>query len=62
MNLFVQTENGELDKEWFLLIQTAQKMGISIEEVRFYLAACKAEENNCHQEAMENSDQILTNA
>lgn len=30
-------EQSELDKEWILLIQTAQMMGLSSDEVRLYL-------------------------
>lgn len=60
MALRVQTENGNTDKEWVILIQTAQKMGITVEEVRFFLATCNTQENK-HEELLENPEEILTN-
>jgi DNA-binding transcriptional MerR regulator len=49
MDLFFQRDIGqELDEEWILLMQTAQKMGISIEEVRMYIDHSK-DQKTIHQ-------------
>lgn len=59
MNLCVQTENGNIDKEWVILIQTAQKMGIPMEEVRGFLETGDAQENK-RQRFLGNSEEILS--